>query len=574
MSGGGMKDILVVNLTRMGDLVQTTPVMAGLKEAYPGARITLLVNAVFAEICKDIPFIDRLVVFDKPAFRKMVREEGQTLVGSYRRLESFIDGVNDTAYDLAINFTPSGESAVLTSLFNARETRGVTAGAEGERVIKHPWQRYFMGVIPSRNFNPFHLCDMMVKAGGVLPSRNGLYLSISEEERRNARAVLAEHGVGDGDLLVGFQLGASHPLKMWPVASFARLADRLAESFGARVLLTGSPSEEALGAEFDSLATAKGVNLIGKTDLRGVAALLQRCALFVSNDTGPLHIATAVGTPSLDVSLGQVCFRETGPYGEGHYVIEAAIPCGPCGFHVECTNPLCKEMVTVESVFELVRRIMADGAVDAIDDAPVWRGVRVFRSGFAGDGLLDYVPLIRRPLARRMFYTYLYRETWPHILDGNAGIPVERVCEALEAKVAAWHGEEELERCLETLGADLETLRKMEVLAGEALARVSLIAREACKPAPDGEWIQRTWKDVPAIDLEIETLGRSHPPLMPPETLFGFGKEALEGKDLAPMVESALGLYRDRKAHFSILAEVIGRLVEKHVNARRDSCHT
>lgn len=571
-----MKEILVVNLTRMGDLVQTTPVMAGLKEVFPGARITLLVNAVFAEICKDIPFIDRLVVFDKPAFRKMVRREEQTLVDSYRRLESFIDGVNDTAYDLAINFTPSGESAVLTSLFNARETRGVTAGAEGERVIKHPWQRYFMGVIPSRNFNPFHLCDMMVKAGGVLPSRKGLHLSVSEGERRNARAVLAEHGVAEGDLLVGFQLGASHPLKTWPVASFARLADRLAGSLGARVLLTGSTSEEALGAEFDSLAAAKGVNLIGKTDLRGVAALLQRCALFVSNDTGPLHIATAVGTPSLDVSLGHVCFRETGPYGEGHYVIEADIPCGPCGFHVECTNPLCKEMITVGSVFEFARRILVEGAVDAIDDAPAWRGVRVYRSGFAGDGLVDYIPLIRRPLVKRMFYTYLYRETWPHILDGSAGFPVERACEALEAKVAAWHGEGELERCLETLDDDLETLRKMEALAGEALTRVSLIAREACKSTPDGEWIQRTWKDVPAIDLEIETLGRSHPPLMPPGTLFGFGKEALEGKELAPMVESALGLYGDRKAHFSMLAGVIGRLVEKEkqVKARRDSCHT
>jgi len=569
-----MKEILVVNLTRMGDLVQTTPVMAGLKEAYPGARITLLVNAVFAEICKDIPFIDRLIAFDKPAFRKMVRREEQTLVDGYRRLESFIDGVNDTAYDLAINFTPSGESALLTSLFDARETRGVTAGAEGERVIKHPWQRYFMGVIPSRNFNPFHLCDMMVKAGGVLPSRKGLHLSVSEEESRNARAVLSEHGVGEGDLLVGIQLGASHPLKTWPVASFARLADRLAESLGARVLLTGAPSEEALGAEFDSLTATNGVNLVGKSSLRGVAALLRRCALFVSNDTGPLHIATAVGTPSLDVSLGHVCFRETGPYGEGHYVIESDIPCGPCGFHVECTNPLCKETITVGSVFELARRILIEGAVDAVDDAPAWRGVRVYRSGFAGDGLLDYIPLIRRPLTRGLFYTYLYRETWPRILDGCTGFSVKQACEALEAKVAAWHGEGELERRLETLGDDLEALRKMEALAGEALARVSLIAREACKSAPDGEWIRRTWEGVPAIDLEIETLGRSHPPLMPPETLFVFGKEALEGKVLAPMVKSALGLYGDRKTHFSMLARVIGRFVEMQVKARRDSCNT
>jgi ADP-heptose:LPS heptosyltransferase len=562
-----MKEILVVNLTRMGDLVQTTPVLAGLKEAYPYARITLLVNAVFAEICKDIPFVDRLVVFDKVAFRKMVREEEQSLVECFRRIESFIESVNETDYDLVINFTASGESTVLTSLFRARKVRGVTADSEGFRVIKHPWQKYFMSVIPSRIYNSFHLCDMFVKTGGVSPSRKGLHLSVSEEVERKARAVLQENGVAEDDLLVGFQLGASQYVKTWPLASFAGLADRLAKTLGARVLLTGAKSEEALGEKFDSLAMTKAVNLIGKTDLRGAAALLRRCALFVSNDSGPLHIATAVGTRSLDISLGHACFRETGPYGEGHYVIEADIPCGPCGFHVECKNPRCREMVTVECVFDLAKRILVEGDVEALDGTPEWRGVRVYRSGFAEDGLVEYTPLIRRPLSSESFYRYLYRETWPDLLDGGGSFSVERACEALEEKAAARHGEGALDLCLATLGGDLDAVQKMEVLAGEALARVSLIAREAGKPSPDAEWIRRMWKDIPEIDGEIETLGRTHPPLMPPVTLFGYGKEALEGRDLAALAESTLGLYGDLKAHFSMLAGVIGRLVEKQVKA-------
>jgi ADP-heptose:LPS heptosyltransferase len=574
MSGGGMKEILLINLTRMGDLIQTTPVMEGLKKSYPGARITLLVTSVFAEICRDLPFIDRLLTFDKPAFRTMIRGEEHTLVDCYRRLESFIDGVNDTNYDLAINFTPSGESALLTSLFRARETRGVTAGDDGARIIKHPWQRYFMNVIPSRRYNPFHLCDMMIKAAGVQPSGKGLHLPVSEEESRKAGELLRENGIAGDDLVVGFQLGASHELKTWPAASFARLADRFAEVGGARFLLTGSKSEEALGREFESLAAAKGVNLIGKTDLRMAAALLKRCALFVSNDTGPLHMATAVGTPAIDVSLGHVCFRETGPYGEGHYVIEADIPCGPCGFHVTCKDPRCKRMVTPESVFGLGVRILAEGDVDALDDAPEWSGVRVYRSGFAPDGLQEYVPLIRRSLSRELFYTYLYRETWPYILEGKPGFSVESACGTIEAKAAAWHGEGDLEGLLREFDGDLVALRRMETLAGEALARVSLIGREAAKASPDADWIRRTWKDVPGIDREIETLGRTHPPLMPPVVLFGFGKEALEGKELAPMADRALGLYADLKNHFSMLGDVIGRLVEKQVNVRQGSCNT
>ncbi|MBE0569821.1 MAG: glycosyltransferase family 9 protein [Deltaproteobacteria bacterium] len=569
-----MKEILLVNLTRMGDLIQTTPVMEGLKESYPGARITLLVNSVFAEICKDLPFVDRLLALDKPAFRKMILGEEHSLVEVYRRLESFIDSVNDTEYDLAINFTPSGESAILASLFRAREMRGVTAGGDGARVIKHPWQRYFMNVIPSRRYNPFHLSDMMIKAAGIPPSGKGLRLSVSEEESRKARALLAENGVAGDDLLIGFQLGASHVLKTWPAASFARLADRFAEALGARILLTGSPSEEELGKEFESLAAAKAVNLIGKTDLRQVAALLGRCALLVTNDTGPLHMSTAVGTPAIDVSLGHVCFRETGPYGEGHYVIEADIPCGPCGFHVTCEDPRCKAMVTADSVFALGSRILAKGRVECLDDGPLWDGVRVFRSGFALDGLQDYTPLIRRSLSRETFYTYLYRETWPSILDGCAGFSAGEACGSIEGKAAAWHVGGGLEALLREIGDDLTVLRRMEALAGEALTRVSLICSEANRPSPDAEWIRRTWKDVPVIDREIETLGRTHPQLMPPVVLFGFGKEALEGKELAPMAETAVGLYADLKKHFSMLADTIERLVEKQVKAPRGSCNT
>jgi len=574
MSGREAQEILLVNLTRMGDLIQTTPVMEGLKRAHPGARITLLVSAEFREICKDLPFIDRLFAFDKTGFRKMLRGEEHTLVECYRRLESFVDGVNDVEYDLAINFTPSGESALLTSLFRARETRGVTAGADGARVIRHPWQRYFMNVIPSRRYNPFHLCDMMIKAAGVPPAGRGLRLSVSEEEGRKCRALLRERGVGDDALLIGFQLGASHDLKTWPAASFARLADRLAERLGARVLLTGSKAEEGLGAAFESAAASKAVNLIGKTDLRGAAALLKRCALLVTNDTGPLHIATAVGTPAIDLSLGHVCFRETGPYGEGHYVIEADAPCGPCGFHVRCTNPRCKEMIRPESVYALAARVLADGRVDVLEDGPEWEGVRVFRSGFSGDGLQDFVPLLRRPLSPETFYTYLYRETWPHVLDGTPGFSAAGACRAIESKAGAWHRDGDLAMVLRETAGDLEVLRRMEALAGEGLTRLSMIGSEAAKPSPDADWIRRIWKDVPAIEREIETMGRTHPALMPPVVLFGFGKEALEGKDLAPMADTAAGLFADLKKHLSMLAETIGLLVEKQVKGPPGSCNT
>ncbi len=160
------------------------------------------------------------------------------------------------------------------------------------------------------------------------------------------------------------------------------------------------------------------------------------------------------------------------------------------------------------------------------------------------------------------------------MLDGTPGFSAAGACRAIESKAGAWHRDGDLAMVLRETAGDLEVLRRMEALAGEGLTRLSMIGSEAAKPSPDADWIRRIWKDVPAIEREIETMGRTHPALMPPVVLFGFGKEALEGKDLAPMADTAAGLFADLKKHLSMLAETIGLLVEKQVKGPPGSCNT
>jgi hypothetical protein len=322
-------------------------------------------------------------------------------------------------------------------------------------------------------------------------------------------------------------------------------------------MLIGSKSEEKLGSEYESVAACKAINLVGKTSLRELAALLKRCSLLVTNDTGPLHMATAVGTTAIELPFGHAAFRETGPYAENHYVIEAELPCIPCGYHVKCTNHRCKEMVTPDCVFELSARILSGERVEAIEDAPVWESVRSFRSFFAKDGMLDFIPLKRLQLTPELFYLYLYRETWPCILDGLSGFSAQKAYDAVREKVLAWHGEEDLADVRKVVGEDFKVLRKMEALSSDLFKKISLIRKEAEKTSPNVKLIQRNWKDLKDIDLEIETLGNTHPALVAPIVLLKVGKEALEGKDLAPMVEIAVELYADLKKHFYILAETI-----------------
>ena len=353
-----MKEILIINLTRMGDLLQTTPLMAGLKAKHPDSNITLLVRSDFSEVCKGIPYIDDLIKFDIKGYCKTLKEGSNGLIGNYKVLDSLVNNINQKEYDLAVNITHSRISAILVSLLKAKEVRGFTINPEGHRVIRHPWVRYFFNVIPNRDYNPFHIVDMYLKVGEVKPVSRRLVYNVSDEDELKARKVLEQDGIHQNELLVGFHLGASNDDKTWPVTSYAELADMIHITFGARILVFGTPGEAPLAKEFEKIAKTKAINLIGKTDIGVLAAVLKKCTLFISNDTGPLHVATSAGTKVIDISMANVHFMETGPYGEGHYVIQADLACSPCGFDVNCNDRVCKSLVTPENVFEVVEMAM------------------------------------------------------------------------------------------------------------------------------------------------------------------------------------------------------------------------
>lgn len=556
-----MKEVLIMNLTRMGDLVQTTPVMAGLKERYPGVRITLFVNSLFAAVCRLIPLADRVIEFDMAAQAGMLRDGQTSLVACYRTLESVLSQVNTVEYDLVLNFTHSNESAVLASLVRGKEVRGITAGAEGERVIRHPWQRYFFQVVSSRTYNPFHLSDIYIRAAGVAPRSRGYVLVPPEEARERVGAMLREAGAAEDEPLVAFQLGASHPLKQWPASSFAKAANILSATAGVRPVLIGAAEEIPLGEEFERRFAGRAANLIGRTSLGDLAELLRRCRLLVSNDTGPLHFATAVGVPVIDISLGHVFFRETGPYGEGHYVVEARLPCAPCHFHLECTDPICKSAVRPEAVAELAARILRGEAPQRLEEDPVWEGVSIFRSGFSSEGFLEYRPLLRDPLREDTLWSCLFRRTWPVILDAKAPLRAGQERARLVFLLVDRHGEGALPAAATIFEEALCPLRTVRLLAEEAARRAALVEREARKPSPDGVFLGGIFDRVPEIDRQIEKVARAHPFLLSPVTFFLYGKEAIDGKDLAEMAGRAREIYDELACHLALLEGVAESLI-------------
>ena len=341
----------------MGDLLQTTPLIAGLKEKYPDSKITLLANKNFADICNDIPFIDELHTFDIKQFAPKKTGDEPSLLLIYNYLEGLVDEMKEKRFDAVINLSHSKLSAIFTSLLNVPDVRGLTSTGYGHRVIRHPWLNYFCNIIFNRNYNRFNLVDIYMKSGDVQPFSKRLFLNSSNESEKFADEFLEKNGVSDGDMLIGFQPASSRPDRRWSSDSFAKLGLELVKKYGAKIIIFGVPSEKDVGDEIQSKMDGRAINAAGKTSVRELSALLKRCHLLVTNDTGTMHVAAAVGTKVVALFFAHALVHETGPYGEGHIILQADIPCSPCSHHTNCKNPICKDYIAVEDVLSAVEII-------------------------------------------------------------------------------------------------------------------------------------------------------------------------------------------------------------------------
>jgi ADP-heptose:LPS heptosyltransferase len=560
-----MKEILIINLTRMGDLLQTTPVMSGLKKKYPESNITLLVNAEFAGICSSIPFIDKLIVFDIKDYRRRLLDSQHSLVENYRILEGLLNQINGKEYDLLLNVTHSGISAVLTSLIKAREIRGFTIDPEAHRVIKHPWMRYFFNIIPNRSYNPFHLVDMYLKIGEVEPDGIGLYFTLTSENEDDAHHYLRKEGIQGDAVLVGMNLGASKGEKMWPVKSYAELAEMINEIYGAKIILFGTESEQGLAQEFINCSNADFLNLVGKTSIEELAALLKQCSLFISNDTGPLHVATSVGTKVIDISTAYVYHMETGPYGDGHYVVQADLPCSPCGFDVRCNNMVCKSILTPQRVFDVVKLALNSELHDFDPQSPEWKDIQVYKSYFEEDGYLEFHPLVRKPLSKEALYRLFYRKIWNMGLAPENG-KTNKLYEIMSDRIISCWSMVGASEVINLLKNELSVLEKLAGSARNGMTLTEEIAHEAKKNIINVKRIKIIWGRVEMIEKEIELIGNANPCFRPYLTIHKYSNETLEGNDLEKLALDSKIIYETLHSHTCNMLQIM-KMVIPHLES-------
>jgi ADP-heptose:LPS heptosyltransferase len=409
-------DIVVINLMRLGDLVQTSPVLRRLRAHYPESRITLVVKDLFVETAKLLAGVDRLLPFPSVNIAMTLDQEGGWPQAA-QRLAAWLRESFPRSPDLTVNLTPSRMGSVLAYATGAQEIRGMAANNVWELGTRPAWASYALIVSKARQANPFNLVDLFLREGGLAPDGQGLEVAVPEEAEREAEGFFQGLRLPAGTALVGLIPGASHPARCWPAQQLARTALMLLANRPCHFFMFGSAGEAPLGEEIlRRMPKATTASLLGRTSPAVLAAYLKRLDLLITNDTGPMHLAAAVGTPTLGLFLASARVQDTGPVGGGHVILEPRLDCHPC--LSPCPQPRCHSAITPEAVAFWAEKLLHKETLLPVDEARVHGPIRAYLSTTDPQGYHAFLPLVRRPLESQDFWLWVHRAAWGQGLDG------------------------------------------------------------------------------------------------------------------------------------------------------------
>jgi heptosyltransferase-2 len=326
-------NILIIKPGAIGDLVQLTPVIRALAHKFPGSRISILVgNKATASLFQYNPYVAETMVYDK-------RGEHQ----SFRSLLKLRKELKQKNYDLVLNYQRSNLKAWI--LASASFPCRVLVYHKARLRTIHVVDNYLETVTPL----------------GIANTDRDLEIFVGEEDEQFAEQLFAEQGY-IGQPVVALNPGASHPIKKWGLDQFASLADILSATMNAKIVLIGGSEDVLDSAQIAGMSRAKILNVTGKLNLLQLAAVFKKCNLLISSDTGPLHLATAVGTRVLGL-FGATDPARTGPVGNRHRVLQASsVDCIPC------KNLTCSHKTYHECMRKLSPQIVAAAAKEMIKD--------------------------------------------------------------------------------------------------------------------------------------------------------------------------------------------------------------
>ena len=362
--------IVVRGTNWVGDAVMTIPALRQLRRLFPNAHITLATRAWAKGLFADADFLDDVQVHEGSGLRSVVQQ-----VRQWRKRN----------FDLAILLPNSLETALVASL--ARVPVRIGYATDGRQaLLTHPlalpeWREskhevfYYLKIIAELEW-------LIKQEQSFLDTQPNGSLEVSETRKSVARDFLRTRGVGEGRSLVALCPGSINSrAKRWPAERYAELADRLIDELDAQVLLIGSSAEAEVSLEVSRQMRNQPLMLTGQTDLAELVATLSLVNLLVTNDTGPAHIASALGRSTLVIfgPTNPLTTRPFSPFGE---IVREPPDCAPCMLRDCPIDHRCMTAITPAAVFERARELLSDKSTLACQPTPLSEAINKLK--FAG----------------------------------------------------------------------------------------------------------------------------------------------------------------------------------------------
>ncbi|MBN2831228.1 MAG: lipopolysaccharide heptosyltransferase II [Candidatus Omnitrophica bacterium] len=338
------KRILIIRTDRIGDVVLSTPVIKAVRQSYPHAFIAMMVSPYTKEIVYGNPSLDEVIVYDKDARHK-----------SWLATLKFAGNLKKQKFDAAVILHPTNRAHLIAYLAGIPKRIGYDRKFKFLITDKIPHTKQS----GERHESEYNL-DLL-KPLNIEVRNKELFMPIKAESEGWAGDFLKSQGIRSDDKILIINPSASCPSKVWPASRFSEVADELAQKYNLKVLVVSGSRDLALAENVIKNMTVTAISLAGKISLSRLASILKRASLFISNDSGPVHIASAVGTPVISIFGRQqkgLSPKRWGPLGIKDRVLHKDVGCIECLAHNCKKEFACLKAITVDDVVSCADAIL------------------------------------------------------------------------------------------------------------------------------------------------------------------------------------------------------------------------
>jgi heptosyltransferase-1 len=353
--------ILFIRLSSLGDLILTLPTLKAIKEKYPRAHVTWLVQDALQDVLSGNPYLDEIIpvdllsVTDKYATPQTWLRGGSRL---FRNLGKAYRIFRKRKFDVVLEFQALFKSGIFASLNRGAERYGFKNARELSHLfLNHPI------FVRDKSRHAVENYLQFARHFGCPTEEVEFPIYIPPEDERYIEQLLLQEGIKPGDFTIFVSATARWRSKFWDQQAFARLCDELVHRYGAKLIFSGLPSEVEYLQKIREMMREDALIMAGRTSIKQFLALIKRSHLYVGVDSGSMHAAAAFRVPTIAL-FGPSDPNWIGPYGQEQGIVKVDLPCAPCNKR-ECSHRSCMLRITPEMVLEKVAAF-----------APTYRGKR------------------------------------------------------------------------------------------------------------------------------------------------------------------------------------------------------